>query len=123
MPLEGCETPGFLIYEAGSFFAAHRDTGPDDPPEMRRRQISAVVFLNRQFAQPSQHGYTGGTLRFHGLLDGPRWEGCPLPFDGEPGMLVAFPSDVLHEVQLVSAGRRFTLVTWFLAPETERAQQ
>jgi SM-20-related protein len=122
-PLQGCETPGFLIYDAGAFFAPHRDTGPEDPPEIHRRLISAIVFLNPQYSSPAEDGYTGGTLRFHGLLKGPEWEACPLPFDGEPGMLVAFRSDVWHEVQPVSAGRRFTVVTWFLSPEGPRGER
>lgn len=113
--LAGCETPGFLIYDTGAFFAPHRDTGPDDPPDIRRRRVSAIVFLNPQSIEPSDNAYGGGTLRFHGLLDGPEWAACPLPFEPDPGMLVAFRSDVLHEVQPVTVGRRFTVVTWFLA--------
>jgi len=113
VPLAGCETPGFLVYDKGAFFAPHRDTGPEDPPDIRRRVISAIVFLNRQ-STGGLDGYEGGTLRFHGLLDGPQWAACPLPLESEPGMLVAFRSDVLHEVQPVTMGRRFTIVTWFL---------
>jgi len=114
-PLAGCETPGFLVYDTGAFFSAHRDTGPDDPPDIRRRVVSAIVFLNQPSKEPPGDGYGGGTLRFHGLLDGPEWAACPLPFEPELGLLVAFRSDVLHEVQPVRFGRRFTIVTWFLA--------
>jgi SM-20-related protein len=114
-PLVDCETPGFLVYGTGAFFAPHRDTGPDDPPDIRRRVVSAIVFLNHQSCERSDDGYGGGTLRFHGLLDGPHWAACPLPFEPHPGMLVAFRSDVLHEVQPVTFGRRFSVVTWFLA--------
>ena len=114
--LAGCETPGFLIYDVGAFFAPHRDTGPDDPPDIRRRLVSAIVFLNQPSIGPLNEGYQGGTLRFYGLLDGPHWNACPLPFEHEAGMLVAFRSDVLHEVQPVTVGRRFTLVTWFVGP-------
>jgi predicted 2-oxoglutarate/Fe(II)-dependent dioxygenase YbiX len=114
-PLAGCETPGFLIYDTGAFFAPHKDTGPDDPPDIRRRLVSAIVFLNQRSLEPSDDGYDGGTLRFHGLLDGPYWESCPFSFEPDPGMLVAFRSDLLHEVQPVTRGRRFTVVTWFLA--------
>jgi predicted 2-oxoglutarate/Fe(II)-dependent dioxygenase YbiX len=114
-PLAGCETPEFLIYDAGAFFAVHRDTGPGDPSEIRRRLVSAIVFLNVPSSEPSGDGYGGGTLRFHGLLDGPRWAACPLSFEPDPGMLVAFRSDALHEVQPVTFGRRLTIVTWFLA--------
>ena len=113
--LAGCEAPGLLIYDAGAFFAPHTDTGPEDPPDIRRRRVSAIVFLNRQSTERSDETYSGGTLRFHGVLDGPEWTACPLPFEPEPGMLVAFRSDLLHEVQPVTSGRRFTVVTWFLA--------
>ncbi len=113
--LAGCEAPGCLMYDAGAFFAPHTDTGPEDPPDIRRRRVSAIVFLNRQSAQGSDDTYSGGTLKFHGVLDGPEWTACPLPFEPEPGMLVAFRSDLLHEVQPVTSGRRFTVVTWFLA--------
>jgi SM-20-related protein len=113
-PLAGCETPGFLVYDTRAFFAPHRDTGPDDPPDIRRRLISAIVFLNQPSRKGTDEGYSGGTLRFHGLLEGPHWAACPFPFEPEPGMLVAFRSDVLHEVQPVTSGRRFTVVTWFL---------
>jgi predicted 2-oxoglutarate/Fe(II)-dependent dioxygenase YbiX len=114
-PLAGCETPGFLVYDAGAFFAAHRDTGPDDPLDIRSRLVSAIVFLNQPSKEPPGDGYGGGTLRFHGLLDGPEWAACPFPFEPEMGLLVAFRSDVVHEVQAVTCGRRFTVVTWFLA--------
>jgi len=115
--LAGSETPGFLIYDTGSFFAAHTDTGGDDPDEIRRRRVSAILFLNGPTGDSSEGGYGGGTLRFHRLLDGPHWEACPFAFDPEPGMLVAFRSDVVHEVSPVTFGRRFTIVTWFLARE------
>ena len=113
--LAGCEAPGCLVYDAGAFFAPHTGTGPEDPPAIRRRRVSAIVFLNRQSTERSDGTFCGGTLRFHGLLDGPEWTACPLPFESEPGMLVAFRSDLLHEVRPVTSGRRFTVVTWFLA--------
>jgi predicted 2-oxoglutarate/Fe(II)-dependent dioxygenase YbiX len=68
-PLAGCETPGFLVYDEGAFFGRHRDTGPDDPPDIRNRVVSAIVFLNQQCSERSDTGYGGGTLRFHGLLE------------------------------------------------------
>src|SRR5215471_12816180 len=115
--LAGSEAPGFLIYDAGSFFAAHTDMGNEDPDEIRRRRISAILFLNGPSGDALAGGYGGGTLRFHRLLDGPHWEACPFAFEPEPGMLVAFRSDVVHEVLPVTFGRRFTILPWFLARE------
>jgi predicted 2-oxoglutarate/Fe(II)-dependent dioxygenase YbiX len=54
----------------------------------------------------------GGALRLYGLAD----PGDPaVPFDIVPaaGTLVAFPSDVLHEVLPVTAGVRDAIVDWF----------
>src|SRR5215467_9998652 len=83
--LAGSEAPGFLIYDTGSFFAAHTDMGDEEPGDIRRRRISAILFLNGPSGDSSADGYGGGTLRFHRLLDGPQWEACPLAFDPEPG--------------------------------------
>ena len=120
--LSECEPPGFLIYGPGAFFAPHTDAGSRDPSDIRRRRISTIVFLNAPTASPAADGFAGGTLRFHGMLDGPAWAACPLPFDAERGMLVAFRSDLVHEVTPVTAGQRFSVVTWFLAPGSVDAE-
>jgi hypothetical protein len=49
----------------------------------------------------------------YGLL-GPASERHGLPIGGEPGMLVAFRSDVLQEVRPVTRGERQTVVSWYL---------
>jgi predicted 2-oxoglutarate/Fe(II)-dependent dioxygenase YbiX len=36
-----------------------------------------------------------------------------LPVTGEAGSLIAFPSDMVHEVTPVSRGERYTVVSWF----------
>jgi len=117
--LAGCESPQYLIYHPGDFFKPHRDGGGSEVKEaIRRRRVSAVIFLNRQSSEPAEDAYGEGNLTFYGLLDGPRWEKCAFPLNAEPGLLIAFPSDKWHEVKPVSHGRRFTVVTWFYAPET-----
>jgi SM-20-related protein len=116
--LAGCEGPEYLIYHPGDFFKPHVDGGPQSRDSIRRRRVSAVIFLNRQSQEPADDAYGDGHLTFYGLLDGPQWEKCALPLDAEPGLLIAFPSDKWHEVKLVSHGRRFTAVTWFYAHET-----
>jgi SM-20-related protein len=32
---------------------------------------------------------------------------------GETGALIAFPSEMLHEVTPITRGERFTIVSWF----------
>jgi SM-20-related protein len=114
------EPPDYLIYNAGDFFEMHRDSGRYGSEEIiRRRRVSVVVFLNRQSGSPAEDAYGDGDLTFYGLLEGPQWEKCGFPLKAEPGMLVAFLSEKLHEVKPVSHGRRFSVATWFLAPETQ----
>jgi SM-20-related protein len=109
--LNGCHGPDFLVYEEGAFYTPHLDGGT----HYDERRVSLVIFLNGAGAEEAASGYTGGELTFHGLLNGPEWEKCPVPLTGEPGLLVAFRSDTVHEVRPVTAGRRYTIVSWFTA--------
>jgi len=105
----------FLQYLPGDFYCAHRDGtfAPDAPDYFRRRRVSVVIFLNGPSDEPRPNCYGGGRLTFYGLIKEPRFELCGLPLDAQPGMLVAFPADVLHEVRPVLHGERQTIVTWF----------
>lgn len=121
--LGGIETPQFLAYEPGGFYRAHRDSSaePNAPLHVRARQVSAVVFLNgvcKRGNAPASSSleipcYEGGELVFHDLVDNPRFAQWPLPLQGETGLLVAFPSWVMHEVLPVTRGRRFTIAAWY----------
>jgi SM-20-related protein len=115
--LADCESPQYLIYGPGDFFSPHSDGGPKGQnADARLRRISAVVFLNSESEEPQEDAYGEGRLTFHGLLDGPQWEHCAFPLKPNTGLLIAFPSEKIHEVTPVSHGRRFTVVTWFYAP-------
>jgi SM-20-related protein len=83
----------------------------------RRRAISAVVFLNDQCEDAGVAGaFTGGGLTFYGLLaDDPRGQSIGLPIQGRAGQLVAFKTDLVHEVTPVVSGERCTAVTWYKA--------
>lgn len=113
--LEGCERPQFLSYKTGDFFRAHEDhsTDPNAPESMRRRRISAVIFLNSQTAEPVDGCYCGGSLTFYGLMKDPRLENYGFPLAGKTGLLVAFPSALVHEVTPVTYGDRATIVSWY----------
>lgn len=116
--LSGFEPPDFLRYRQGAFYQAHWDERPEVASDVPQRRVSVVVFLNPQAKAPSPNCYGGGSLKFYGLLDGPGWENCALPIEAEPGLLVGFPSKVLHEVEPVTFGQRFTIVTWFTSSRT-----
>jgi predicted 2-oxoglutarate/Fe(II)-dependent dioxygenase YbiX len=104
--LQGCDGPNFLAYGAGCFYTPHIDSGT----HYVRRRVSAVLFLNAE-------DYTGGELTFHGLIPDEPWRLCPLPLEPEPGLLVAFPSALRHEVRPVRSGWRYTAVAWFTGEE------
>ena len=106
-PIRESEGTTFLMYEAGGFFRPHRDRGA---PGTQRR-VSAVAFLNEPSTAPGPMTYSGGRLILYGLV--PEVPDVCFPVDPEPGLLVAFDANILHEVTLVLEGRRLTAVDWF----------
>jgi len=113
--LEGVQKIGFLVYGEGDYFRRHVDRGSDDDADFSRaRRVSAVIFLNEEAEDPEPGAYGGGALTFYGLFDNGQAEGIGLPVDPERGLLVAFGSDVIHEVTPVTHGERYTIVTWFV---------
>lgn len=96
--LSGEEGPGFVRYERGGFYRTHRDVAPGN--EEFPRCISVVVFLTTAGVE-----FEGGALRLYGRRTR---EIVP-----RAGTLVAFPSDVAHEVLPVTAGVRDAIVDWF----------
>lgn len=115
--LTGCEGPEFLRYGVGEFYLVHTDGRPSGPAKTANRRVSVVLFLNSQSKEPSEDAYCGGSLTFYGLLDGTEWEKIGFPLEAEAGLLIAFRSDVLHEVQPVTFGQRHTVVGWFTTDE------
>ena len=111
--LTGCETAEFLKYQTGDFFRPHRDANDDSASTIRNRKVSAVIFLNCRSNEPATGCYGGGALSFYGLLDGKQWERLAFSLEPEPGMIIAFRSDTIHEVQPVTFGERLTAVSWF----------
>lgn len=113
-PLSEREPSEYLVYGPGSFFAPHRDRATKGGAllEVDHREVAAVVFVSPPQGVDAA-GYSGGELRFYGLLDGSEWGDVGFGCDATPGLLVAFPADTLHEVAPVTAGHRCTIVTWF----------
>jgi PKHD-type hydroxylase len=63
------------------------------------RKLSIVV----QLSDPNE--YEGGDLQIH-IND------SPIPLNREQGMMLAFPSYILHEVTPITKGTRHSLVGW-----------
>ena len=116
MELDGFQKLSFLVYGEGDYFRRHVDRGADadDAAFARERRISTVIFLNEEAPEPRDDAYGGGALTFYGLLGNGKGEGVGLPVEPEPGLLIAFASDVIHEVTPVTHGERYTIVTWFV---------
>ncbi len=112
--LGDCDPPNFLSYGEGAYFKPHLDAS--DHPDIATRRVSLVVFLNARSKEPMENCYGGGSLTFYGLMKGPKWEDCAFSLEADLGSLLAFRSDILHEVQPVTFGQRFTVVSWFQAP-------
>lgn len=114
--LNECETPQFLVYGQGDFFQPHKDSNLDEKAAdfVKARKVSVVLFLNGPRSGTETDSYCGGSLTFYGLIDGPRWKSFGFPLMGEPGMLVAFRSEILHEVEPITQGNRYTVVSWYL---------
>jgi SM-20-related protein len=117
LQLTGVQDLQFLIYQEGDFFRRHVDRTPDqedDASFVKERQVSALIFLNGQTSEHGADGFDGGALTFYGLLDDDRGVGLGLPVTAEPGLLIAFPPSLVHEVTPVTSGERYTVVTWFV---------
>jgi SM-20-related protein len=113
--VSGIQQPQFLRYREGDFFAAHQDRGSDRKGAKfaQRREVSAVIFLNDETDEPRPDTYEGGALTLFGLLDAGDDRDVGLPVQGEAGALIAFSSELLHEVTAISRGERYTVVSWF----------
>jgi len=108
--LDGNEEPQFLCYRLGDFFVAHQDgnTGLVQLKSDAWRRISVTIFLNQESATPGAETYSGGSLVFSDWRTDAR-----LTVAGEAGKLVAFPSETTHEVEPVTHGERYSIVTWY----------
>ena len=82
LALGDCEEPEFLAYGPGDFFRPHQDAAPHSRVHeyLKRRRVSAVLFLNGQTAEPAPGSFCGGSLVFYGLVKDARAaaEGSPL---------------------------------------------
>ena len=101
--LPGVESFQFLLYREGDFYKRHADKNdrPDTPAYIKARQVSIVIFMDDETVS-----YTGGTLAIWNL------EG-PIRVQGETGKVVAFRSELMHEVEPVESGERYSIVSWY----------
>lgn len=115
LPLVKREKLQMFHYQSGDFFKPHYDKnvhpGAPADPLYAKREISVVIFLNAHQEVGTLPGFQGGRFSFF-LPRGPLQPYMGVPIMPEAGMLLAFRSDLLHEVNEVKAGERFSLVSW-----------
>lgn len=123
MPLEwGGEGPDYLIYKPGDFFKPHVDDYEDSAAPnsiVLRRRVAVLLFLNSHSREHRENCFGGGLLNLYGLLDEPRWRDCAFGLEPEAGLLVAFPSGLVHEVTPITFGERYAVLTAFHAPAVQ----
>lgn len=98
----------FACYQAGQFYAQHRDNPKNSPKQGGARAISTVLYLN-----PAWPATAGGQLR---VIDRQGSAHEILPQDNQ---LVLFDSDLLHEV-CPATQVRYSIAGWLrrdAAPE------
>ena len=103
--------PYFAIYNKGDSLIPHVDsTGRAKQAGLpKERKLSVVIFLNEESPIKKKGAYSGGNLIFHGLLKDEKFGRFGIPLNSEAGMLIAFPSTILHEVSQITAGTRFVV--------------
>lgn len=109
LPLTRNELPHFLHYQPGDFFRPHADWV--QAPVYEERRVSLILFLNDHQPGPGP-AFEGGRLSFfvpHPYEPG-KMQGIPIR--PQAGLLLAFRSDLVHEVGQITAGERFSVVTW-----------
>ena len=103
IPLSGVESFQFLLYREGDFYKRHADKNdrPEMPDYIKARRVSIVIFLDDETIS-----YTGGTLVVWSLTG-------PIRVQGQAGKVVAFQSELMHEVEPIQSGARYSIVSWY----------
>jgi predicted 2-oxoglutarate/Fe(II)-dependent dioxygenase YbiX len=90
------------------WFAAHQQPEylkSSGLSQRRQRVRGGESLATRAGTDMADHGQ-GGLRDKYVLLGG-------FPLQPEEGLLIAFPSRMMHEVQPVTRGKRYSIVTWY----------
>jgi PKHD-type hydroxylase len=87
----------FTRYDVGEFYGPHFDIGPG---KLTERKLSLTVQLS------APEDYSGGELVIYPDFVAPK----------ERGTMTVFPSFMCHNVSAVTAGVRYSLVSWLAGP-------
>lgn len=111
--ITGAEEVQIGKYEEGGFYDFHKDGKSDNlgvynTPENKFkhgnvRKLSMSIILNDD--------YEGGNFQFAKVN-----EAVHTPDFNKLGSVIVFPSFMMHRVEPVTKGTRYSLVTWFVGP-------
>lgn len=76
--------------------------------ETESRRVSVSIFLNDQAEAPESNAYCGGSLVFSDWRKNVEYR-----LEGEAGKMVAFRSEITHEVVPIIHGERYSIVSWY----------
>ena len=96
--IEGMEVPHLITYRTGQESYWHMDITDD---QTTNRKLTMLVFLS------APQSYTGGRFMVHPES---------LQIDQSQGNLLLFPAFLLHRVEPVLSGTRYSLATWGVGP-------
>lgn len=111
-----CSSWWLAGYGVGDRFTAHCDgaiqLSDGSYKAVEQRLISAIFYINTKDSSLHGWGYTGGELKFTGILDE---AGVPLTIHPREGDLVIFPSSYVytHEVPFITSGYRVAATNFF----------
>ena len=112
--LSEMERPNVLRYYQDDFFSWHTDGG-DDNPATKDRKVTTLMYLNGPDEESGSDSFIGGELEIytHDLIPQEEYRTHCLQLSPKTGLLVAFGSQIRHQVQPVMRGTRYVISTFW----------
>ena len=108
------ERSNVLRYYQGNFFSWHADGGHDDPAT-KDRKVTTLMYLNGPDEESGSDSFSGGELEIYtyDLIPQEEYRTHCLKLSPQTGLLVAFGSQIRHQVQPVVKGTRYVISTFW----------
>ena len=110
--------PYFMSYGKGAFFRPHRDVAnhKNDPPRLAAHRWSLLVYLNGREPAGDLPTFDGGALIIYET--NPKLRDRRVVIVPQPGLLVLFRSNLMHEVSTVLEGTRYAVAGWMASSKS-----
>ena len=109
--LSEIQGPRILRYHQGDFFHWHTDTS-NHRSTTKDRKVTSLVYLNESNEESESDGFVGGELEIyiHDLIPQEEYREYCLQLSAKTGQLIAFNSQIHHQVQPIVRGERYVIV-------------